>query len=104
MPFTLHKVPSTHELTAVVSTEELAYTSPFNAFYEILRGTDPKEWAARQGLWHSHDPSSIWCYVVDDDTGVVAGAMGCNLYEENPDWKQVRLEADWFPKGELMWD
>jgi hypothetical protein len=99
--FTLHYVRSgtAHDFTAIAVTEELAYTQPYNSFYEILRGDSIVDFAARQAAGHVADPTSFWCYVVDDETGIVAGAMGWNLHENCPDWKAVNLQATWIPTG-----
>jgi hypothetical protein len=104
--FSLRYVPcgTTHDFTAIAVTEELAYTQPYNTFYEILRGDSVVDFAARQAAWHIADPTSFWCYVVDEETGVVAGAMGWNLNEKCPDWKTIGLKADWIPEGKSRRD
>ena len=104
MRLSLHEVPTGvfHDFAAIAATEELAYTSPFNAFYEILRGDSLQDFTARQAASHVADPSSTWCYVVDDDTGLVAGAMQWNLHEEYINWKKVELKAEWISEGESI--
>ncbi|EHK96426.1 Acyl-CoA N-acyltransferases (Nat) [Glarea lozoyensis ATCC 20868] len=97
MPLSLHIIPShtPHDFTPITTTEDLAYRSPYNTFYELLRGSSLADFTTRQAAAHVGDPSSFWCYVVDDATGVVAGAMGWNLHEEVVDWRGVEVKAEW---------
>lgn len=88
MNFTLRTIPSLKSLdfTAITDTEELANTDPFNPFYIMSRGSSLAEYTQRLGIWHMDNPNDFWCYVTNDETGIVAGTMAWNLNEKNKQW------------------
>ena len=102
MPFNLHEVTDDSEFGPIVLVQKKAYSTPFNAFWEMLEGKSLDDFDARQKLWHHHDPTSHWIYVTDENTGKVAGAMQWNIIERNPyEDGAPTLLADWWTDG--MW-
>jgi hypothetical protein len=104
MHFTLHEVADEAEFPPIVAVEHESYSTPFNGFWEVLKGPSQEECAARQWSWHKLDPSSHWLYVTDDDAGgeVIAG-LQWNIHEANPyaNGPPV-LPAYWWPEGKLV--
>ncbi|TVY65724.1 hypothetical protein LSUE1_G009106 [Lachnellula suecica] len=100
MPFTLHEVSRENpDFTKIVPMMHAGYSDPFNGFWEILKGPSLEECVSRYNEWHSHDPTSRWVYLTDDDTGDVVGAMGWNIHEKNPfENGSPEIPAYWWPE------
>ncbi|KAF4628030.1 hypothetical protein G7Y89_g10120 [Cudoniella acicularis] len=98
-PFKLHELTDNSEFDLIVPAQDKAYNTPFNAFWEMLKGESLEDWDARQKLWHHHNPTSHWIYATDEKTGKAAGAMQWNIHEKNPyEEGAPMLIADWWPE------
>ncbi|KAI0531705.1 acyl-CoA N-acyltransferase [Xylaria digitata] len=84
-----------------------SYEDPPQKFFHVffpIHGTGDearneaiKEAADRLKLWHTHDPSSYWQKVVDEETGKIAGGALWNIHEKNPFENPTPSAPTWFP-------
>ncbi|KAI2631806.1 acyl-CoA N-acyltransferase [Hypoxylon sp. NC1633] len=71
---------------------------PIHGAGEEARNEAISEAASRLKLWHTHDPSSYWQKVVDEENGKIAGGALWNIYHENPFANPPPpSEVTWFP-------
>jgi hypothetical protein len=83
------------------------YEDPPQKFFHIffpIHGTGDeareaaiKEAADRLKLWHTHDPSSYWQKVVEEETGKIVGGALWKIHHENPFVNPPPSEVSWFP-------
>jgi hypothetical protein len=100
--FRLHEQKSDDEFEAIVDCENAGYATPFNGFWEVLKGPTVEGLVKRTAQWHRDDKSSRWVYVTEEETGECVGAMEWNFYEENPYAQGApELIADWWDEGKL---
>jgi len=101
MTLTLHELTTDSEFPPIVAVEHEAFATPFNGFWEILKGPSQEECCARQLAWHKADPSSHWIYVKDGEE--VIAAMQWNIHRENIYAGGVvpMMEGYWWGEGIL---
>ena len=99
MTFVLSEVKSEEEFKAVGVLMQKAYQTPFNSFWEILKGENEPECTSRYWAWHS-TPGSHWLQVKDTDTGEVVGACEWIIHESNPFEKGNPIPTgNWWSNG-----
>ena len=99
MSLHLSEVTNKSDFSSVVVVEHEAYSTPFNAFWEALKGPSIDECTSRQWAWHEGTKGSHWLQIKDSNGHVVGGGQWV-IYETNPfAEQQPPLKADWWPDG-----
>lgn len=98
MPLQLTEVQNVEDFKEVVIVEHKAYASPYDAFWEILKGPSIEECTQREWMWHTSTPGSCWLKVTDGDQ--VVGGVEWIIHEKNPfENPQPIIKGDWWPEG-----
>ncbi|GAW13466.1 hypothetical protein ANO14919_028520 [Xylariales sp. No.14919] len=107
MALKLQEIDPEKDFPALANCLFESYEDPPQKFFHVffpIHGTGDearqeaiKEAADRLKLWHTHDPSSYWQKVVDEETGKIAGGALWNIHEQNPFANPAPSEPTWFP-------
>lgn len=99
MPFEVSEVKSLEEFSLLVPVEWESYSTPHNAFWEVLKGPSIEECTQRQWVMHTADPNSHWLKITNE-TGTVIGGGQWVINQENPFKKPMpEIAATWWPEG-----
>ncbi|KAI0433181.1 acyl-CoA N-acyltransferase [Xylaria sp. FL1042] len=107
MALVLQEIDPEKDFPALARCLFESYEDPPQKFFHVffpIHGTGDearedaiKEAADRLKLWHTHDPSSYWQKVVDEETGKIAGGALWNIHQENPFANPAPSSPTWFP-------
>ncbi|RWA11186.1 hypothetical protein EKO27_g3897 [Xylaria grammica] len=107
MALKLQEIDPEKDFPALANCLFESYEDPPQKFFHVffpIHGTGDearqeaiKEAADRLKLWHTHDPSSYWQKVVDEETGKIAGGALWNIHEQNPFANPAPSAPTWFP-------
>jgi hypothetical protein len=109
MPLTLQEIDPDNDFPELARCLFESYEDPPQKFFHVFfpihgdgaeaREEAIKEAADRLKLWHTHDPSSYWQKVVDEETGKIAGGALWNIHKANPFANPTPPTVSWFPDG-----
>lgn len=99
-PFHLHEQKTKDEFRSIVDCEIEGYATPFNGFWEVLKGDSVEELVQRTAHWHEQERGSRWIYVTNEETGSFVGVMNWVFHEEETYAKGAqKLVANWWEEG-----
>jgi hypothetical protein len=96
------RVENKSDFAELVKVEHEAYSKPLNGFWDILKGPNQAECAARQWAWHQAQPGSFWLAAKDTTSDRIIGGAQWEVHFKNPFEKPApALTATWWPDGKL---